>query len=150
MPHEDALAELTLRFYEIADADPLLGPVIRAAIPTEKRGEHFATFRDFWSGMLLGSERYSGNAFAAHANLTLEPAHFQRWLEIFAQVAADILPPETAERALAQARHMSECLQGKSSHHHGDNQVAWPLGRAAKSGRRLPTAGGGGCGCGSH
>lgn len=154
MLDEEALAELTQRFYDKAEADPLLGPVILAAIPTERRGQHFAVFADFWSAMLLGTERYGGNAFTAHAGLTLEAAHFDRWLEIFAEVAAETLPPELAARALAQAKHMSGCLQGKPDHaHHGATQVAVPLGRAArpvKAKLSSVKAPGGGCGCGSH
>ncbi len=98
--------------------------------------------------MLLGAEGYGGDAFTAHAGLVLEPRHFERWLEIFAELAAELLPPEVAAKALAQARHMSECLQGKPAHHH-ERRVAWPLSRAAKGKTRLPVAPSGGrSGCG--
>jgi len=151
MLDDQALAELTARFYERADADPLLGPVLQAALPIEKRAEHFAVFRDFWSRMLLGTDHYRGNAFTAHTGLVLDSRHFERWLEIFAELAADILPPEIAAQALAQARHMSECLQGKPAAHHQDKTVAWPLARTETGKTRLPSVKtGGGCGCGSH
>ena len=84
MLDDQPLAELTRRFYEKADLDPILGPVILAALPVERRAEHFAVFRDFWAKMLFGTEGYGGNALTAHAGLVLEARHFERWLEIFA------------------------------------------------------------------
>jgi hemoglobin len=148
---DQTLAELTRRFYEKADLDPVIGPVIQAALPVERRAEHFAVFRDFWAKMLFGTEGYGGNAFTAHAGMVLEARHFERWLEIFAELAEEMLPPDIAARALAQARHMSQCLQGKPGDHHAERSVAVPLGRAVKGKPRLAVAkSGGGCGCGSH
>jgi hemoglobin len=132
MLDDQALDRLTRRFYAVADKDPLLGPVIRAALPGDKLEAHFAVFRDFWSRFLLGTDRYAGNAFVAHQGLTLEAAHFDRWLEIFAEIAAQELPADVAAQALAQAKHMSGCLQGRPDHSHGNTTVSWPLGRAAK------------------
>lgn len=132
MIDEAVLDDLTKRFYDRADRDPLLGPVIAAALPAERRAEHMAVFRDFWANVLLGSGRYAGSPSQAHAAMALEPRHFERWLEIFAEVAGETLPARQAEAALAQARHMSECLQGRPSGHCHDNRFAWPLGRAGK------------------
>lgn len=152
MLDDGLLDTLTVRFYEKADADPILGPILAKALPPGRRAEHFAIFRDFWSRILLGSERYGGNAFKAHEGLPLAAEHFTRWLEIFGELAGELLPAAAAAKALAQARHMSDCLQGKPSHHHAaETKVAWPLGRAVKADRRLTTVSqGGGCGCGSH
>ena len=132
MVTEQMLSELTTRFYQLADADPILGPILAETLPPERRAEHFQVFTAFWSRFLLGSNHYTGNAFQAHAGLTLDAKHFERWLEIFAEVAASLLPDEVAAKALAQARHMSSCLQGRPGHHHG-HQIAWPLGRAVKT-----------------
>lgn len=143
---DDAVLDaLTERFYERADRDPLLGPILAAALPSPKRPEHFAVFRDFWSRILLGSDRYGGNAFRAHEGLPLQAAHYDRWLEIFAEVAGELLPADAAERALSQARHMSGCLQGKPSEHHEDSVVSWPLRRAARPDRDRAAPPQGGC-----
>lgn len=142
------LATLTERFYQRASADPVLGPVIAAAIPAGKMAEHQAVFSAFWARFLLGAEGYKGNAFTAHSGLPLKAAHFARWLEIFAEVAVDCLPAELAARALAQAQHMSRCLQGGTA---DDQRVAWPLGRAVKPTDGAPAAvASDGHGCGSN
>ena len=129
MVDDPTLDALTAAFYDRAEADPVIGPVIRAALPAERRAQHLVVFREFWSSFLGGTQCSHGDVFAAHAGMALEARHFERWLEIFAAVAAERLPPEVAGRMLAQARHMGECLQGKGGRHH---RVAWPLGRAVR------------------
>ncbi|MBI5164045.1 MAG: group III truncated hemoglobin [Magnetospirillum sp.] len=112
---ETMIATAVERFYRLAEHDPVIGPVFAAAI-ADWPG-HLQVVRDFWSKILLGTERYQGNPFQAHAGMTLAPALFDRWLELFAAVAAATLPPAEAAKALAQARHMRACLQGGTCDH---------------------------------
>lgn len=102
---EATIAELVERFYGRARRDPLLGPVFEAAI--DDWDGHLARIRDFWSHHLLGTGHHGGHPFMAHAVLPIEPAHFDRWLALFAETAAELLPPPFQERALARANHMA-------------------------------------------
>ncbi|WP_395696929.1 group III truncated hemoglobin [Methylocella sp.] len=103
---EAAIRKLVADFYGEARKDDLLGPVFEAAV--EDWDGHLAKIADFWSRALLRTQRYNGFPFPAHARLQgLRPEHFARWLELFAESAARILPPAYAEPAIARARLMA-------------------------------------------
>ena len=96
-------------FYERALADEVLGPIFRTAI--HDWDPHIATVRDFWSGVLHGTNRYQGNAFAPHSKLRFEPEAFDHWLTIFESAATDTLSRQDAEKAIRIARHMAESFK---------------------------------------
>ena len=96
-------------FYERALANEVLGPIFRGAIHDWET--HIATVRDFWSGVLHGTDRYKGNAFAPHAKLRFEPEAFDHWLAVFESAARDALSHEDAEKAMRIARHMAESFK---------------------------------------
>ena len=106
---EEALDRLTRAFYEAAQKDPVIGPVIVGAIADWEH--HYEVVRNFWSKTLLDTTRYSGFPFTAHVPLKLRPEHFDRWLEIFRATAAENLPPEAARLAILKVEHMSTCFQ---------------------------------------
>ncbi len=121
---EDMIATVVDRFYHLAGQDPIIGPIFAGAVGDWP--DHLRIVRDFWSKILLATERYQGDPFKAHAGMTLEPRHFDRWLDIFAQVAAELLPADMAAKAMAQAQHMRQCLQGGSCDH-GPRRITLPL-----------------------
>lgn len=45
--------------------------------------EHIPKVADFWGFVLLDETGYSTNVISKHAQLALEPAHFQIWLKHF-------------------------------------------------------------------
>src|SRR5215831_18900467 len=91
---EAAIAACVDNFYARALADEDLGPMFRAAI--DDLPAHLQIIRNFWSHALLGTGRYSGSAYAAHAKLPIEWPHFERWLTLFEAAARQDLPPELA------------------------------------------------------
>ncbi|PWC32017.1 group III truncated hemoglobin [Azospirillum sp. TSO22-1] len=105
----ELIAALVATFYERARCDPMLGPVFDTAIHDWE--EHLSRIRDFWAHHLLGSGHYSGPVFMPHAVLPLEPAHFDRWLELFGETATEILPDDLCQRAMARATHMSASIK---------------------------------------
>lgn len=102
---DDIIRAFVLRFYEIARADPALGPLFEAAI--KDWPAHVQVVTDFWATALLGVKRYPGTAYAPHVGLPIEEHHFGRWLTALHQAGQETLPPELAERAMARARHMA-------------------------------------------
>jgi hemoglobin len=106
---ESAIVACVRSFYAKGVADPLLGPVFANAIPDLER--HLTIIENFWSKSLLHTERYDGHPFTAHLNLPVEPEHFARWLELFAETARETLPKTQAEQAIAKASHMTQCFQ---------------------------------------
>jgi len=102
---EDDIKALVRRFYDIALADSLLGPMFRATIPDLEA--HLPVVENFWSHSLLGTSRYSGSPYAMHAHLKVEEEHFDRWMAAFTQAVQETLPPAAADAAMKRARHMT-------------------------------------------
>ena len=106
---EDGIKALVRRFYALALADDLLGPLFRDAIPDLEA--HLPVIDDFWSHALLGTGRYSGTAYTHHTHLKVEEAHFDRWIAAFTQAAHETLPEWAAKKALARAAHMTQSFK---------------------------------------
>lgn len=104
-PTESQIAELVRRFYEKARADALIGPLFAHAV-ADWDGHH-RVVADFWSRTLLGTQRYKGHPYAVHTRLPLKPEHFDRWLVLFRETAAEALPPDAAEKASDRAELMA-------------------------------------------
>lgn len=52
-----------------------------------------------------------------HLQLPLDPAHFERWLALFAQTAQEDLPPATAANIIAKSERIaSNFRQGIANH----------------------------------
>jgi hemoglobin len=108
---DDVLETLVARFYDRVRADAALGPLFNDAIhdwPT-----HLETLTAFWSSVMLTSGRYKGNPMAAHLKhqARITPAMFERWLELWAQVTAEQLPPSAAAAMQEKAARIARSLQ---------------------------------------
>ncbi|WP_198370002.1 group III truncated hemoglobin [Roseomonas rosulenta] len=108
---DDALRRVVGLFYERVRADAALGPVFEDAIhdwPT-----HLETLAAFWSSVMLTSGRYKGNPMAAHLKhqARITPALFERWLELWAQTTAELLPPASAAAMQSRAARIARSLQ---------------------------------------
>ena len=98
-------------FYSRVRADDRLGPIFEGAV--HDWPGHLATLGAFWSSVMLRSGRYKGNPVAAHLRhrAKLEPALFQRWLQLWTQTTQELAPPEEAARLQAAANRIAESLQ---------------------------------------
>ena len=97
-------------FYARARQDPALGAIFNPAVADWD--DHLQRLCDFWSSVMLMTGRYKGAPMAVHARLeTLGPAHFARWLELFAETVREVCPPEAAALFIDRARRIGESLQ---------------------------------------
>jgi hemoglobin len=108
-PTEDQIAELVRRFYERALAHDSLRPIFEAAVTDWDT--HHRVVQDFWSRTLLNTDRYRGNPYPVHAQLPLQPEHFDIWLRLFRETAREVLPPDAAAEAISRAEHMAESFK---------------------------------------
>ncbi|GGE21104.1 hemoglobin [Gemmobacter megaterium] len=105
-------ARLTLlvhRFYDRVRQDPLLGPIFAARIMDW--GPHLERMVSFWSSVALMTGRYSGAPVPAHLGLPVDQAHFDRWLDLFQQTAAEICTPAGADHLTERARRIARSLR---------------------------------------
>jgi hemoglobin len=108
---EDMIHRLVHAFYGRVRADADLGPIFDRVIGQEWDA-HLAKMCDFWSSVMLTSGRYKGNPMIAHMRLKMvRPAHFERWLELFAETAYAECPPGIADQFCARAANIAKSLQ---------------------------------------
>jgi hemoglobin len=110
MEDED-LQRLVDRFYARVREDASIGPLFNAAVADWP--EHLEKLGAFWSSVMRTTGRYKGNPMAAHLkhSAAIEPAMFERWLEIWRDTAREELAPAHAEAVIARAERIAESLQ---------------------------------------
>ncbi len=98
------LARLVQAFYADVLADDQLGPVF-APFVGENWPRHLDRMVDFWSTTLLRSKSFRGNVLRKHVDLLprLQPAHFERWLALWARHTDQTLSRDDAARLQATA-----------------------------------------------
>jgi len=109
---ESDIARLTARFYAKVRVDDVIGPIFTARIADSDWDRHISHIADFWSSVLLKTNRFSGNPMAKHLMITeIEPRHFNRWLTLFEQTAHDIFAPVDAVEISNMAHRIGQSLQ---------------------------------------
>jgi hemoglobin len=107
------ISRLVAEFYRRAFADDLLGPVF-VDIARVDLSAHLPVMCDFWDTVLLRAGRYRRNALRPHvvldAEVTLTPAHFARWLALWAATVDERHAGERAELAKVQARRIARSI----------------------------------------
>jgi hemoglobin len=116
---EESIAALVDRFYTRVRQDEVLGPIF-----AEKIGDdwepHLKTMRAFWSSLMLASGRYKGNPMIKHLMLVprIGSEHFERWLGLWKQTAAELFPEATAEVFVRKAKSIAERMLESIDRHH--------------------------------
>lgn len=103
------IERLVRSFYASARRDPLIGPIFESHV--HNWDAHLARMCDFWSSVALMSGRYHGQPMAAHTPLPIDTPHFNRWLELFAQAALDVCPPQAAAHFIERAHRIADSLE---------------------------------------
>jgi len=106
---ERSIRLLVQTFYGRAREDELIGPIFNRTV--QDWDEHIGRISDFWSSMLLKTGRYSGAPMRPHLQLSLEGAHFDRWLQLFEATARDLFPPELSELFIIRARRIADSFE---------------------------------------
>ena len=113
---EDAIRSLVHSFYAAIREDDVLGPIFASHIDDDDWPAHLQRMCDFWSNALLATGRYHGNPMVVHAAIdALRTDHFDRWLGLFEQSAADTFPAPVARSVVARAQRMGARLRQVAS-----------------------------------
>lgn len=105
---EAKLTELVHRFYGKVRADSALGPIFAERI--SDWGPHLNRMVAFWSSVALMTGRYHGSPVPAHIGLPVDWDHFDRWLTLFRETAAETCPPEGAAHVIERAERIARSL----------------------------------------
>ena len=107
---EPMIHALVHGFYAQVRADPVLGPIFNGHV--DDWDAHLAKLCDFWSSVLLMTGRFKGAPMRPHVQLPeIEPAHFDRWLDLWRGAARRLCPPPAAALFIAKAEMIAQSLQ---------------------------------------
>jgi len=107
---DEAMIEALVRgFYDKVRADPVLGPVFAERITDWE--PHLQRMCAFWSSVALMSGRYHGQPMEKHAPLPIDARHFDRWMALFEETAAELCPPAAATHFVDRARRIADSLE---------------------------------------
>lgn len=108
---------LVRRFYDAIRLDTLLGPIFEQRIQDWE--PHLQRMCAFWSSVALMSGIYHGSPMAKHLPLPIDAVHFDRWLALFEQTAAEMCPPEAAAHFIERARRIAQSFEYGIASRHG-------------------------------
>lgn len=112
-PTEEQITRIVHTFYDRVRADPLLAPVFASRIG-DAWDPHLSRMVAFWKGVLRGTPGFVGDPVGKHRALDeVGPHHFDRWLELFAEVLAECVAPNVAADIHARAARMRVALEGR-------------------------------------
>lgn len=78
---------------------------------------HFPRLFDFWENILLQPNGYKQNVLKVHLDLnekvTLQAAHFERWLDLFSQTVDELFEGKIANNAKNKALSIATVMQTK-------------------------------------
>jgi len=105
------LQQLVDLFYARVREDDRIGPLFNDAV--EDWPEHLERLGAFWSSVMRTTGRYKGNPMAAHLRhaRAIEPAMFDRWLELWRETAREMLPEADATAIIEKAERIAESLK---------------------------------------
>jgi len=103
---EQEISELVDRFYAKVRQDEEIGPIFNAVV--DDWPYHLALLKNFWSTVLNTTGRYKGDPMMKHLQLSLDPPHFRRWLELFEETARETMQPDHAEIVVAKAERIAQ------------------------------------------
>lgn len=91
-------------FYARVRADAVLGQIFELRISDWP--PHLARMKAFWSAVLRGGGGFSGNPMLKHGTIPgIEQAEFDRWLDLFEAVLAEIERDPEASVLIADRAH---------------------------------------------
>lgn len=108
---EDVIRSIVHAFYDRVRGDELLGPVFDGAIASEAWPGHLARMCDFWSSVLLRTDRYGGHPLQPHLRLPVDEAHFRRWLSLFEDAVAAHCSGEARDILMERATRIAHSFR---------------------------------------
>src|SRR5688572_19669094 len=103
------LLHLLRHFYADVRQRQEIGPIFTARIADWP--QHLEKIADFWSNVTGGPIRYEGPMPQKHFPLSLEPRHFEAWLDLWRRHCRIHLPAAEAAELIAAAEGIGERLR---------------------------------------
>ena len=108
------LLHLLRHFYADVRQNQEIGPIFTARIADWPA--HLEKIADFWSNVTGGPVRYDGPMPQKHFPLSLEPRHFEAWLDLWRRHCRIHLPATEAAELIFAAESIGERLRWLTEH----------------------------------
>lgn len=106
---EGMIRTLVDTFYDTVQGDDLLGPIFARHVADWST--HLPKMHAFWSTVVLRTGRYAGRPLEAHQRLPeLTQDHFDRWIALWAQTVARVVPANSRDAFVIPARRMATSM----------------------------------------
>lgn len=100
------LYNLLHAFYAKAMNDALIGKFFTTVVPLHLE-RHLPVITSFWEAVLFGTPGYRKDVMQVHRNIhrlcEIQPAHLNRWVQLFTQTVDEMFLGTTAELAKQRA-----------------------------------------------
>lgn len=110
-------------FYGKVRQDSLLAGIFNNVI-RDRWPEHLEKMYRFWQTVLLSEYTYKGTPFPPHAQLPVNQAHFERWLQLFEGTVNVHFSGKRAERAKWQGHQMAKMFLSKIRFYNVQNSTS--------------------------
>ncbi|GAA4445563.1 hypothetical protein GCM10023091_37370 [Ravibacter arvi] len=118
----DDIKVLVNSFYDKVRKDELLADIFNNVIQ-DRWPQHLEKMYTFWQAVLLSEYTYEGSPFPPHAQLPVEKAHFDRWLQLFNATLEEYFEGDRSERARWQANRMAEIFLSKITFYRNNSSI---------------------------
>ncbi len=106
---ESMIRTLVDTFYDSVRGDDLLGPIFARHVADWSL--HLPKMYTFWSTVVLRTGRYAGRPLEAHQRLPgLTQAHFDRWIALWTQTVARVVPAPSRDAFVVPASRMASSM----------------------------------------
>ncbi len=113
--------QLLADFYARAMTDTSIGHFFTEVVALNLE-THLPVIGNFWESVLLGQPVYRGNPMLTHLELAekspLQPAHFERWLELWRLSVRARFAGERADLAIDRAEQIARLMLFKIQQGH--------------------------------
>jgi hemoglobin len=124
---EALIRRVVFGFYDKVRADDVLGPIFDARIAADAWPAHLERMCDFWSSVLLRTERYAGRPLLPHLKIDeIADATFERWLGLFGQTLEEQCDPASAELFANYAHRIARSFSMALSFHRRESALDIP------------------------
>ncbi|MDV7339610.1 group III truncated hemoglobin [Terasakiella sp. A23] len=108
---EEDIKNLVHHFYDLVRADETLGPIFAEKITDWPK--HLGIMCDFWSSIILKTNRFNGRPMLKHQMLakSVTRADFIIWLKLFYQAVDEVCPEAGKQDFVMAAERIAESLQ---------------------------------------
>lgn len=118
----DDIKVLVDTFYSRVREDQMLRDIFNDKIQ-DRWPEHLEKMYRFWQTVLLEEHTYHGSPFLPHAQLPVEAAHFEAWVQLFSDTVDSLFAGAKAERAKWQGQRMAEMFHSKIEYYRSNSSI---------------------------